>query len=48
MFEAESETTPFRPYPHRNNGYAELPHVSGINNQSGIDPNPGYSQYLEY
>ncbi len=24
MFEVESETTPFRPYPHRNNGYADL------------------------
>ena len=65
MFEKDSETTPFRPYPHRNNGYADLnirsanetlrlltqagaplPHVPGINNQPGIDPNPGYNQIL--
>ncbi|MFP6640351.1 MAG: hypothetical protein VCC04_08920, partial [Myxococcota bacterium] len=65
MFEKASETTPFRPYPHRNNGYADLsirsadetlrilqetgaplPHVPGINNQPGIDPNPGYNQIL--
>lgn len=65
MFEKDSETTPFRPYPHRNNGYADLsirsaeetlrllqetdaplPHVPGINNQPGIDPNPGYTQIL--
>ncbi len=65
MFEKASETTPFRPYPHRNNGYAdlsvrsvdevlrllkesgaELPHVPGINNQAGIDPQPGYNQVL--
>jgi catechol 2,3-dioxygenase-like lactoylglutathione lyase family enzyme len=65
MFEKASETTPFRPYPHRNNGYAdftvrsadevhrllkesgaELPHVPGINDQAGIDPNPGYNQVL--
>ncbi|MBW2716226.1 MAG: hypothetical protein JRD03_09120 [Deltaproteobacteria bacterium] len=65
MFEAPSKTTPFRPYPHRNNGYAdlsirsaeetllllresgvELPHVPGINQRSGIDPNPGYRQIL--
>jgi catechol 2,3-dioxygenase-like lactoylglutathione lyase family enzyme len=65
MLEKESETTSFRPYPHRNNGYAdlsvrsvdetlsllkksgaELPHVPGINDQAGIDPNAGYHQIL--
>ena len=65
MFEKASEATPFRAYPHRNNGYADLsirsadetlrilqgagtplPHVPGINNQAGIDPNPGYNQIL--
>ena len=65
MFEKDSEETPFRPYPHRSNGYADLnirsaeevlgilaeegsplPHVPGINNQVGIDPNPGYRQIL--
>jgi ketosteroid isomerase-like protein len=59
------KNTPFKPYPHRNNGYAdftmrsaeevlgmlqksgaELPHVPGINNRAGIDPNPGYRQVL--
>ena len=25
---------------------AELPHVPGINDQAGIDPNPGYNQVL--
>ena len=65
MFEKDSGKTAFRPYPHRNNGYADLnirsaeevlrlleeegaalPHVPGINNEAGIDLNPGYKQVL--
>ena len=65
MFEKDSGETAFRPYPHRNNGYADLnirsaeevlkilkeegaalPHVPGINNEAGIDLNPGYRQVL--